>query len=560
MKKYFLIFCFFLVNFSLFAQPSEFTWSYRHKIQNYISPAKNQREQGPCGAFAVVGAVEAIAQIYFNKTWPMLDLSESNIYSNNDTSCHCPGVGCGSIGVVAPLNLIKSTGIVDEDCLKYPDEPLKPEEEPNRYCYEYCQGIICDNPAYRVFIPYWEKIYITNNTLLKQAIMDYGPIIVTLQGTGIGCRLHPDDPDCEITNDHTVLFIGWETENNIFKWRFKDCWPSKPGDTPRHDIFSDSINIFCWKPDFYRVYPVYSDSTIHCTGSDCSLFNSRSYVDNDKDGFYNWGFDTQPKPSGCPGPDKMDFDDGEPLIIFRSGYTPLRTPFITGPSGIICTSGATFTLDSVPPGFSVSWSVYPMSYFNPPYSGSGNSATVYPNLERPGYKCTITFTINHNGTASYSKDFIIVGPREDLVSMSVLDSDGGSVPYDGYVYYLCPNTNYHIYYNNSDYGCSTWDYDWVLPYGWTENWRYNDMISINTNDYPYGQLEVWAKTCCENQSRIKVKSQWFFGGECEGYFMAYPNPAANYVDIDINRTKMTAANLSTDVGGTLTIYDKTGVV
>jgi len=548
----------------LYSQPANFRWDKRHYkkgkyVFNYISYAKNQKEQGPCGAFAVVAAVEAIAQIYFNKTSPMLDLSESNIYSEN-LSGGCPGVGCGSVGVIAPLDLINLTGIVNEACFEYPEEPLPVEDSIHRYCYRDCQGIICDNPDYHVFIPHNGNasiINIQNNTQLKQAIMDFGPIIVTLKGTGLGCRIHPDDPDCEKTNDHTVLFIGWETKSNITYWIFKDSWPN------RQDFPSDSINVFFWKPDFYRVYPVYNGNTIHCTGSNCSLFSSRNYVDNDKDGFYNWGFDTQPKPAGCPGPDKMDFDDGDSILIFRSGYTPLRTPFITGPSpsGTVCTSGATFRLDSVPPGFSVTWSVSPSYCFNQPQSGNGNSATVYPNLLWPGKKCTITFTISHNGSASYSKDFTIIGPCEEEVSISVIDSYGGSPPEYGDTYYICPNTIYYIYYNNSDYSCSTWDYDWILPYGWTEYWRYSNMISVNTNDYPYGMLEVWGKTCCETQSRIKLKTQYFYDYyECGEYFMAFPNPANNYIDIDINREKMAEENITTDAKCTLTIYDKTGLV
>ncbi|MGQ9621041.1 MAG: T9SS type A sorting domain-containing protein [Bacteroidales bacterium] len=87
------------------------------------------------------------------------------------------------------------------------------------------------------------------------------------------------------------------------------------------------------------------------------------------------------------------------------------------------------------------------------------------------------------------------------------------------------------------------------------------MISVNTNDYPYGMLEVWGKTCCENQSRIKLKTQYFSDySECGEYFMAFPNPANNYIDIDINREKMTEENINTDAKCTLTIYDKTGLV
>jgi len=279
----------------LCAQPATFRWDKRHQdplkqevFINYISDAKNQKEQGPCGAFASVAAVEAIAQIYFNKTSPMLDLSESNIYSENDTVNHCSGVGCGAVGVTSSLFFIKSTGIVDENCFKYPDEPLPPHlgDSTYRYCYQDCRGIMCDYPSYRVFIPHYNEINISNNnnTELQKAIMDYGPIIIEFADGDLGCRLHPDDPNCNLP--HSLLFLGWETKSNNLWWRFKDSWPNK------ESIKSDTLNVFKYTPHFYRVYPVYNGNTIYCTGSHCSLFNSRHYEDKDKDGFYNWGFDT----------------------------------------------------------------------------------------------------------------------------------------------------------------------------------------------------------------------------------------------------------------------------
>jgi len=569
MKKVIIILIITWGGYFLSAQPVNFSWNKRHQnpkkpgvFINYISDAKNQKEQGPCGAFASVAAVEAITQIYFNKTSPVLDLSESNIYSESwNGGCH--GVGCGSVGVDSPLNLIKSSGIVDENCFPYPTSPL-PDSS---YCYKDCQNF-CGNPAYHVYIPHWDSITtITNNTELKQVIMDYGPIIVMLTGTGLGCRLHPDDPDCEKTNDHTVLFIGWETKSDITYWIFKDSWPSKPGETRRHDIFSDSINVFDWGRKFYRVYPVYNGDTIHCTGTDCGLiFNKRDAVDNDRDGFYNWGFDTYPKPAGCTGPDKMDFNDGDSTIIFRDGYTPLPAPQLAGPS-YVCSQERTFTLHNVPSLFlenpdSIEWEVTPSFYFNTPRSGKGDTAVnINPDPGYRGKQGEIKFTLHHNGKVEYKRNFIITGPREDLVSISVIDSYGGSPPKYGDIYYICPNTIYHIYYNNYDSNCSTGDYDWELPYGWTKYWEYNNMISVNTNDYPYGMLEVSGTTCCEKESAVKLKTKYFSDYyECGEYFMAFPNPANNYIEIDINRGKMAEENISTDSKCTLTIYDKTGLV
>lgn len=85
-KLLFLLFC--LEHIILFAQPSFFSWQKGVTGTppgfNYISPAKNQGEQGPCGIFAASGGIEAMSQIYYHKpssVSPFLDLSEAEMYS-----------------------------------------------------------------------------------------------------------------------------------------------------------------------------------------------------------------------------------------------------------------------------------------------------------------------------------------------------------------------------------------------------------------------------------------------------------------------------------------------
>ncbi len=86
MKKIFVLYLI-LLNFStLLAQPTYFSWKKPNfgweqgNGFNYISPAKNQGEQGPCMIFAAVAAVEAMSQIYYHKpsgSGTFLNLSES---------------------------------------------------------------------------------------------------------------------------------------------------------------------------------------------------------------------------------------------------------------------------------------------------------------------------------------------------------------------------------------------------------------------------------------------------------------------------------------------------
>ena len=70
-----------------FSQPTSFSWysDDEDERNNYISSAKDQGEQGPCGIFAAVGAVEAMSHIFYNKPFNSanngVNLSEAEIYS-----------------------------------------------------------------------------------------------------------------------------------------------------------------------------------------------------------------------------------------------------------------------------------------------------------------------------------------------------------------------------------------------------------------------------------------------------------------------------------------------
>lgn len=550
MKKVITIISFYFLCSSLFAQPANFSWTARHGYTggsssiSYISNAQDQKIQGPCMIFACVAAVEAMSQIYYNKYSPTLNLAESNLY-NNDCGLGCEGA---YLGVDASLGFIEDYGIVDESTLPFPAT--------SPYCVSDCEDYNTQY-SYLVSIPnFTELTGITNSTDLKKAIMDYGPVIMMSSvetGTKIGEVLHPNDPDNE--HNHTVLVLGWKSDFGL-QWHIKDSWP---GD---ESIDYKTVDFFDFNPTFYRVIPKYGSSEIDCSGNYCSIFDSRNFVDDDEDGFYSWGLDTEPKPDGCIGPDIMDFDDSDPLIICREGYNDgLVAPTLTAGPSYLCASGYTYVLNNVPSVFSdsVTWAVTPANCVSPS-SGSGNTASIIP-TSFMGKQCTITFTMRHNGEVTYSEQFITNGPLESQVSVSVQDAYGGSPPKYGDIYYLCPNTTYYIYYNNSDNSCPTSDFDWDLPYGWTEYWSSNNSVAINTNNYPYGQLDIYAKTsCCSPQSRVKVFTQYFDQAQCGEYFIVFPNPSEQYVDIDIIEEKLITEEIKTNTECSLTLFDKSGIV
>jgi len=561
MKKAILILSISFLCLYLSAQPAAFTWASRHdNTFKYIdvTKAKDQREQGPCHIFASVAAVEAMAHIYYNysaNAGQDLDLSESNLYNEDDCGLGCSEGEGGAIDVVNSLNEIKYVGIVDEESFQYPIYPNDP-------CRDDCENI--SDPYTLVKIPAYETITssIRNNTDLKEAIMDYGPIIATItgedNGTQVGCALHSTDEDCDAA--HSILIIGWKSSPE-FMWHIKDSWPDSAYVNYR------KLNIFNYTPWFYRVVPKTSTDSIKCQGNDCSIFTRGMSInyDKDNDGFYNWGIDTEDRPGGWPGSDKMDFDDRDPNKIFRVGYNTGETaPSITRypDSDYICASGATYTLNNLPQNFNVKWEVTPANYFNSP-SGEDDSAEISPVAGNIGKVGELTFTISHNGDVEYKEEFIINGPLESQVSVTVEDEYGGSPPKYGSTYYLCPNTKYYVYYNNSDNNCSTSTFDREnhVPSGWYRYWDNGNCMAFNTQNDPDAQLDIYAKTSfCSPSTFVKVFTQYFGEDDCEEYFRAFPNPTDHYVEIDVKKEKFAAENISLNAECILTMLDKTGLV
>jgi|GEM_PF-554272 hypothetical protein len=540
-----------LFNF-LYSQPDAFTWFNKHYGRiNPISDPKDQRDQGPCSVFASVAAVEAISAIYFNKNASNLFLSESSIY-NRGIDLSCIGIACnGGSDVQTALNFIKNTGVIDNDSYPYPLT--------GNICRSDCQNIF-NNYKTLIKIPKWDTLVLTNSNKLKKAIMDYGPIIVTMSTNTsnqfIGCALHPGN-DCSF--NHTVLIIGWREDPEL-QWHIKDSWPGSPS---MNYVSTNNVDIFNYQPIFYRVRPVYNSMEISCQGDYCNdVFGSRYFEDFDKDGFYNWGMG--PKPANCPGINKMDVDDGRKSIIFRDGYNIMTGPYIsdTTSSKYICSNGKTFTLQNFDPlaqkGFTVSWDLTPAYYFSS-YHGDTKTAVVTPYSSYYGKKCKIEYSLHKGDTlvTKYKFDFYINGPREDLVSISTLDSYGGSPTKYGDTYYLCPNTNYTITYNNYDNACQTSDFTWGLPYGWSKNWDYNYQVSINTNDNPSGFLRISAIASYCNQD-IQVLEPYFGAADCGDYFILYPNPAESFVVIDVLKDKFTSEKISYDEDCTVIVLDKAG--
>jgi len=538
--------------------PSSFSWRTRHGDKyDYISNAKDQLVQGPCGTFAAVAAVEAMCQIYFNNYQiGLFDFSEAYVYNHGDNGC--PGLGCESANASSVLDFAKSsgtTGLINDNAFTFTWSKIGQEN-----CIWDCSSL--GTPNQRIFVPNMSSWQIPPDSIntadkLKKAILDYGPIIMQ-NGSGYnnGCALHSTDPDCN--HAHTVLFTGWDGS----QWEIKDSWPDSAY------IGLRTYDVFEYHPTFYRVYPVNpnnSNDVLSCTGSQSEYFSRKGW-DKDGDGFYSWGLESYGRPPNCPGPNLMDWNDGDSTVIFRSGNTIYDTPTISGTSGKVCLSGGSqFTLNDVPDDFTPNWYISKNAYCFNTSSGSGSSVTLIPNSSCAGKESEITFRITddndeEDGYAEYKKSFYVNCPKENLMSYYVLDSYGSSPPKYGDTYYLCPYTYYTIYFNENDPDCTVTGLTWDLPSGWAKNYEYSNYVSIYTNDTPDGFMEIKGYTTCSPSVKAILLSPYFGAAECGGYFLAYPNPAGNYIDIDVDKAKLNNENIVIEDECLLSVIDQSGTV
>jgi len=265
-----------LINASPFAD--EFSWRNRHG-QDWVTPVKNQGGCGSCWAFGAIGATELLVNLFYNRHLDY-DLSEQNAVS-------CFGSGsCAGGDPGATLDYIRDFGIVTETCFPYAgwDEP----------CMDKCA-----NPSEIIKIGGQEYSQWLTDSIAKEMIIE-GPVACALCSwvhviTLVGYKVIRE-------GDYIFNFIIPADHPYIGRtaWLLKNSWGEDWGDKGYAYTISNIDNL-----RFNELFPPvsslnYKDSDIAC-------------LDEDGDGYYNWGIG--PKPPHCPPcPDEPDGDDSNPCL------------------------------------------------------------------------------------------------------------------------------------------------------------------------------------------------------------------------------------------------------
>ncbi len=183
--------------------PDDFDWR-NHLGQNWMTPIRAQGVCGSCYAFSAVGCVEGIYKVEQDNSALNPDLSEEYIV----TDCIYPR-GCNGGWHYAVLGSIRSSGIVDENCLPYVSGST---------CRISCAG--CSNPAAcsnarcsdrctdwssRLgFIGSYSNVP-TNTDSIKRALICQGPLSMALNSL-----------------NHAVGLVGYDGAAN--QWIIRNSW------------------------------------------------------------------------------------------------------------------------------------------------------------------------------------------------------------------------------------------------------------------------------------------------------------------------------------------------
>lgn len=284
----------------------EFDWRNRHG-KNWMTSIKNQSSTPYCVAFATIGCLEAMTNLYFNRKINF-DLSEQELAS----CCVYNPVPDTPISIppMKALYYIKSRGAImeEDDSFKYnkPQVCTREQITPNNV----------------ISITNYHSEFTSNEDLIKKNLIRKGPLIACISAgiidndhdrwghsmilTGFGkiyegMRLVDINPEEYPDNFGNTVESG-DPRIGMTYWKFKNSWGLYNTDGYMYVIFNDlSALIFLLSIETPIRTLNYTDDDIICE-------------DLDGDGYYNWGIGTPPSSLPSWAPYFPDGDDTNPDV------------------------------------------------------------------------------------------------------------------------------------------------------------------------------------------------------------------------------------------------------
>ena len=230
--------------------PASFDWRNRHG-ENWVTPIKNQIG-ATCWAYGAVAATEGVINLYYNQH---IDVN----ISEQDTVCRHPGSCTNGGSPYSTLSELRDYGLVDEEC--YP--MVSP-------CVDNCTNLTkCLDWEDRLWYIDSFSYPSRDDDALKKTLIENGTITFGISSWW-----------------HVMSLVGYESSPNGTVWILKNSWGTDWGEYGYGKIIVD-------QSDRYLIYslekPYFVNESLYKTNC----------VDNDNDGYCNWGISDE-KPSNCP--------------------------------------------------------------------------------------------------------------------------------------------------------------------------------------------------------------------------------------------------------------------
>ncbi|MBQ9637213.1 MAG: hypothetical protein IJV36_04860 [Prevotella sp.] len=297
---------------------AEFDWRNRHG-KNWVTSVKDQGWTQSCTAYAAVGALESVLQLYYNQLFPNLDLSEGDVME----------------GLLPDINIIVEGAENTSDVVEYVVNNGVHDQANNNYIggtkYQ-------SNPNPLQFVrPAGYGQCVLNNDTIKRYLREKGPMISGFQVSfwnsyaqktqrnghamemiGYG-KVHPGMVLRYYISNYETAYDTIRTGNGKIGqdyYIFKNSYGEDGSVSPpyMYIAFNNHLN--------YMIGPYYYTTPIQCKeydSEDYYLKKEYSEVDiacedNDGDYFYFWGIG--PRPSSCSeyAMEEIDGDDSNPFL------------------------------------------------------------------------------------------------------------------------------------------------------------------------------------------------------------------------------------------------------